>query len=82
MVSWAFPAKLVFDECHGIPLIINIDSKYEINIDSGNSLMPSGNKPLPESMLTQIYVAICRHQATMSLIAHTSSNINVSLLLW
>ena len=28
------------------------------NIGSGNGLVPSGNKPLPEPMLTQIYVAI------------------------
>ena len=31
------------------------------NIGSGNGLVPSGNKPLPEPMLTQIYVAIWRH---------------------
>ena len=29
-----------------------------LNIGSGNGLMPSGNKPLPEPMLTQIYVII------------------------
>ena len=28
---------------------------------SGNGLVPSGNKPLPEPMLTQISVAIWRH---------------------
>ena len=32
-----------------------------VNIISGNGLVPSGNKPLPEPMLTQIYVAIWRH---------------------
>ena len=32
-----------------------------INISSGNGLVPSGNKPLPEPMLTQISVAIWRH---------------------
>ena len=32
-----------------------------VNIDSGNGLVPSGNKPLPEPMLTQIYVAKWRH---------------------
>ena len=32
-----------------------------VNIGSGNGLVPSGNKPLPEPMLTKIYVAIwCR----------------------
>ena len=36
------------------------------NIGSGNGLVPSGNKPLPELMLTQNSVAIWRHLATMS----------------
>ena len=31
------------------------------NIGSGNDLVPSGNKALPEPMLTQIYVTIWRH---------------------
>ena len=39
---------------------------WKVNIDSGNGLVPWGNKPLPEPMLTQIYVAIWRHYATMS----------------
>ena len=30
-------------------------------IGSGNGLVPSGNKPLPEPMLTQIFIAIWRH---------------------
>ena len=30
----------------------------EINIISGNGLLPDGTKPLPAPMLTQIYVAI------------------------
>ena len=32
-----------------------------ILIVSGNDLVPSGNKPLPETMLTQIYVVIWGH---------------------
>ena len=32
-------------------------------IGLGNGLVPLGNKPLPEPMLTQIYVAIWRQQA-------------------
>ena len=32
-----------------------------VNIGLGNGLVPSGNKPLPEPMLTQISVAIWRH---------------------
>ena len=41
------------------------DWRY-VNIGSGNGLVASGNKPLPEPMLTQIYVVIWRHQATKS----------------
>ena len=37
------------------------DDKSEVSIGSGNGLVPSGNKPSPEPMLTQIYVAILRH---------------------
>ena len=32
-----------------------------VNIGSGNGLVSSGNRPLPEPMLTQSYVAIWRH---------------------
>ena len=28
-----------------------------VNIDSGNVLVPSGNKPLTEPVLTQVYIA-------------------------
>ena len=36
---------------------MNINEPYwwDINIGPGNGLVPSGNKPLPEPMLTQIY---------------------------
>ena len=34
---------------------------WSVNMGSGNGLVPSGNKPLPEPMLTQIYVAVWRH---------------------
>ena len=43
-----------------------LDLTYEVNIDSGNGLVSSGTKPLPEPMLTQIYIAISCHWATMS----------------
>ena len=33
----------------------------KVNAGSDNGLMPSGNKPLPEPMLTETYVAIGRH---------------------
>ena len=35
---------------------------------SGNDMVPSGNKPLSEPILTQFYVVIWRHWATMCLI--------------
>ena len=35
--------------------------KWLINIVSGNGLVPSGNKALPEPILTQIFVAKWRH---------------------
>ena len=31
------------------------------NISSGNGLVPSGNKPLPKLMFTQVYVTIWHH---------------------
>ena len=31
---------------------------WQVNFASGNGLVPSGNKPLPEPKLTQIYVVI------------------------
>ena len=33
----------------------------QVNIGSGDGLVPSGTKPLPEPMLTHIYVATWRH---------------------
>ena len=37
---------------------MSLDLTDDVNTGSGNSLVPSGNKPLPEQMYTQIYVAI------------------------
>ena len=37
-----------------------------VNIGLGNGLVSSGNKPLPEPMLTQFFVAKWYHQASMS----------------
>ena len=54
-IYWAFHVKLSSDKC-----------RNNVNIGSGNGLVPSGNKPLLELMLTQIYVDIWRHWATMS----------------
>ena len=38
---------------------------WEVNIGSGNGLVPSGTKPLTERMLTQISVATWRHWALL-----------------
>ena len=40
-------------------LVLELHS--EVNIGSGNGLVPSGNKLLPEPLLAQIYVVIWRH---------------------
>ena len=40
----------------------SFDKKF--NIGSSYGLMPSGNKRLPEPMLTQIYISTWRHKAT------------------
>ena len=37
-----------------------------VNIGSGNGLVPSGYKPLPELMLIKFYYGIWCHLATMS----------------
>ena len=38
----------------------------DVNIGLSNGFMPSGNKPLPEPILAQIYVTILHDQATMT----------------
>ena len=41
----------------------NADDRIQGIIDCGNDLVPPGNRPLPEPMLTQVYVAVWRHRA-------------------
>ena len=48
---------------------------WSVNIGSGNGLVLSGNKPLPEPMLTQISVVIWCHWARIEWV-HSSSQIN------
>ena len=45
---------------------MNVNALYWwfANIGTGNFLVPSGNTPLSEPMLSQIYVAACRHYGT------------------
>ena len=39
-------------------VIVSGSHRQSVNIGSGDGLVPSGNKQLSESMLTQIYVAM------------------------
>ena len=59
-----FKQILVIDGCPNMNVIGLL--WWSVNIGSGNGLVPSGTKPLPEPMLTQISVAIWCHYATMS----------------
>ena len=52
IVASTLTVKLLSSECHRTSLI-------RVNIGSGNGLVPSGNKPLSEAMVTHVYVAIC-----------------------
>ena len=65
MLNSLAPGKYQWNLSHVIlNQILVIDG--QVNIGSGNGLVPSGNKPLPEPMLTQISVAMWHHYATMS----------------
>ena len=45
---------------------VGLRNWWYVNIGSGDGLVPTGNEPLPESMLTQIIVATWYHKPTMS----------------
>ena len=47
----AYPAKLPLCDCHRTSFLISQHC-------SGNGLVPSDTKPLPEPMLTQFFVTI------------------------
>ena len=51
-----------------------------VNNCSGNGLVPWGNKPSAEPMLTHIYVSICSHYATMRLYVAAVKQINTNSL--
>ena len=40
---------------------------WEVNISLDNASVPSGTKPLPEPMLTQIHIANSRHYVVVCL---------------
>ena len=50
----------------------------KVNIGSGNGLMPSGSKPLPEPVLTKIYVAIWPQWVNLN---PTNCSLSISWLL-
>ena len=50
---------------------IGMDAKSQANIGSDNGLVPPGTKPLSDTLLTEISVAILHCQATLTLIAAT-----------
>ena len=54
---WGIPCEIAFR-------LMSLDRTNDKS--SGNGLVPSGSKPLSEPMLSQFYVAIRRHEATMS----------------
>ena len=53
-MSWTFPMKFL---CGGCWII----RWWLVEFGAGNGLLPSGNKPLPEPILAQIYVTIWHH---------------------
>ena len=63
--------RIIFKPISGLNILIALSICPRVNITrhcwwlvcigSGNGLVPTGNKPLPEPMLTQNYVAIWRH---------------------
>ena len=54
MVAWALAVKLLLVECNRTLLMISQKG-------SGKDLMTSDNKPLPETVMTQICVATWLH---------------------
>ena len=51
--------------CEIDPSYMWLNLTDDVNIGSGNGLVLSSNKQLPEPMLTEIHVAILRHYAIM-----------------
>ena len=50
--SWLYTAR---------PSVMAQVTPMLINIGSGGGLVPSGNRPLPEPMVTQTYATLWRH---------------------
>ena len=60
-------------------MIVNGVNWWLVSIGSCNGLVPSGNKPLPEPMLTQISVVIWRQYASTAYIRNAYRTINMWL---
>ena len=60
IIAGALVTKLVLSETQKTTLM-------ETNIDRVNGLVPSGSKSLLESLLTEIFVAICSYKVKMRL---------------
>ena len=74
MISLAFPEKYIL---RWTPQNL-INKNLSIKIGSGNGLVPSGTKPLPEPMLTKFYDTLWRHQGPMSSITEKQLKFNNS----
>ena len=75
MMAELFLLKLSSDECHWTLLMRDQHG-------SDNGLVPSGNKPLPEPMLTQIYVAIWRHYNDLTSLSMYNVFMNDGVKCW
>ena len=71
---------LSFLLCNHPQVIVIWSHWWQVNIDSGNGLGPTGNTPLPEAMLTQIYVATMSHNELMGICHHFSDTASGNLL--
>ena len=61
MLIWVIGGWGIFSEITLQWMSLDFTDGKLVNICSGNSQVPPGNKPLPEAMATQIYVAIWCH---------------------
>ena len=78
---WDFQQDLVTDRisCE-IATIVTWPSWWQIKTVPGNGLMLSGNKLLPEPMLTKFHDITLHHQGPISNLERNLSNINSSPL--
>ena len=64
--------------CTGCEIALGcMPQNLTVNIGSGNGLVPLGNKPSPEPMLTLVYAAVWCHYATMIFFNDFSTKIQI-----